>query len=74
MGLLCGTGCSRRRSCSHDATRHWGEGRVTRDTTSANDYEIVDTNAENIGRCDFCGYKDPAGLGHRRKANWLKAR
>lgn len=20
-------------------------------------YEIVDTNAENIGRCGFCGYK-----------------
>ncbi len=36
--------------------------------------EIVDTNAENIGGCSFCGYKDPNNLGHRRKTDWLKAR
>ena len=38
------------------------------------DYEIVDTNAENIGSCSFCGYKDANSLGHRRKADWLKER
>jgi GNAT superfamily N-acetyltransferase len=38
------------------------------------DYEIVDTNAENISSCSFCGYKDPNNLGHRRKSDWLKER
>ncbi len=38
------------------------------------DYEIVDTNAGNIGRCSFCGYKDANNLGHRRKTVWLKER
>ncbi len=37
-------------------------------------YEIVDTNAENIGGCGFCGYKDASNLGHRRKTDWLKER
>jgi hypothetical protein len=37
-------------------------------------YEIVDTNAENIGGCSFCGYKNSNNLGHRRKTDWLKAR
>jgi N-acetylglutamate synthase-like GNAT family acetyltransferase len=38
------------------------------------DYEIVDTHAENIGGCGFCGYKDANNLGHRRKADWLMER
>jgi N-acetylglutamate synthase-like GNAT family acetyltransferase len=38
------------------------------------EYEIVDTNAENIGSCSFCGYKDTTTLGHRRKTEWLKNR
>ena len=38
------------------------------------DYEIVDTNADNIGGCSFCGYKNANTLGHRRKTNWLKER
>jgi len=38
------------------------------------DYEIVDTNADNIGGCSFCGYKNANNLGHRRKTNWLKKR
>lgn len=38
------------------------------------DYEIVDTNAGNIGSCSFCGYKDANNLGHRRKTDWLKER
>ncbi|MBI5686664.1 MAG: GNAT family N-acetyltransferase [Verrucomicrobia bacterium] len=38
------------------------------------DYEIVDTNAENIGRCSICGRKDANNLGHRRKAEWLRER
>ncbi len=36
------------------------------------DYEIIDTNAENIGRCGFCGRKDPNNEGYRRKSVWLK--
>jgi L-amino acid N-acyltransferase YncA len=39
-----------------------------------NDYEIVDTNAGNIGGCGFCGHKNAKHLGHRRKAVWLKER
>ena len=49
--------------------------------SSANDwnkemreYEIVDTNAENIVWCVFCGYKAGSNLGHRRKTDWLKER
>ncbi|MBI5822097.1 MAG: GNAT family N-acetyltransferase [Verrucomicrobia bacterium] len=38
------------------------------------DYEIVDTNAGNIGGCSFCGYKEASNLGHRRKTDWLKER
>jgi len=38
------------------------------------EYEIVDTNAENISSCSFCGYKDANSLGHRRKTDWLKER
>jgi len=36
------------------------------------DYQIVDTNADNIGGCSFCGYKNADNLGHRRKTDWLK--
>ena len=45
----------------------------TGDSTMS-EYEIVDTNAENIGSCGFCGYKDTTNLGHRRKTDWLKER
>ncbi len=38
------------------------------------DYEIVDTNADSIDGCSFCGNKNPNNLGHRRKSNWLKDR
>jgi L-amino acid N-acyltransferase YncA len=38
------------------------------------EYEIVDTNAENIGGCGFCGRKDPNNEGHRRKSEWLRKR
>jgi len=38
------------------------------------DYEIVDTNAENISSCSFCGYKNSKNSGYRRKTNWLKKR
>jgi N-acetylglutamate synthase-like GNAT family acetyltransferase len=36
------------------------------------DYEIIDTHADNVGRCSLCGNKDPSNLGYRRKATWLK--
>jgi GNAT superfamily N-acetyltransferase len=36
------------------------------------DYEIIDTNAENLGGCSLCGNKDAKNLGYRRKADWLK--
>jgi len=39
-----------------------------------NEYEIVDTNAENLGGCGFCGRKDPDNEGYRRKSEWLKKR
>lgn len=38
------------------------------------DYEIIDTNADNIGGCSLCGNKDANNLGFRRKTNWLKER
>ena len=38
------------------------------------EYEIIDTNAENIGDCGFCGYKAGRSEGHRRKSQWLKER
>lgn len=38
------------------------------------EYEIIDTNAENISDCGFCGYKAGRSEGHRRKAKWLKDR
>ncbi len=38
------------------------------------EHEIIDTNAENIDGCSFCGYKDANNLGHRRKTDWLKER
>ncbi|HTQ95833.1 MAG TPA: GNAT family N-acetyltransferase [Candidatus Acidoferrum sp.] len=38
------------------------------------EYEVVDTNADNIVGCSLCGNKNPKNLGHRRKTNWLKER
>jgi GNAT superfamily N-acetyltransferase len=38
------------------------------------EYEIVDTNADNIGGCSLCGNKNANNLGLRRKRNWLKER
>ncbi|MEN6577933.1 MAG: GNAT family N-acetyltransferase [Phycisphaerales bacterium] len=38
------------------------------------EYEIVDTNAQNLGGCSFCGRKDPNNEGYRRKSEWLKKR
>ncbi len=37
-------------------------------------YEIIDTNADNIDGCSLCGNKNANNLGRRRKANWLKER
>lgn len=39
------------------------------------EYQIVETNAENIGACGFCGYRAGSNLvGPRRKRDWLKKR
>jgi predicted N-acetyltransferase YhbS len=38
------------------------------------EYAVVDTNADNIGTCSFCGYKAGKNEGHRRKCDWLKKR
>ncbi|RJP32006.1 MAG: GNAT family N-acetyltransferase [Candidatus Omnitrophota bacterium] len=38
------------------------------------EYEIVDTNAENIDGCSICRYKDGNNVGYRLKSNWLKER
>jgi GNAT superfamily N-acetyltransferase len=38
------------------------------------EYEIVDTNADDIGACSICGNKAAKNEGHRRKCDWLKKR
>jgi len=38
------------------------------------EYEIIDTNANNIGGFSLCGNKDANNLGLCRKTNWLKER
>ena len=38
------------------------------------EYQVVDTNADTICGCSFCGYKDRENEGHRRKSEWLKNR
>lgn len=38
------------------------------------EYEIVDTDAGNIGGCGLCGNKPGRNEGHRRKSQWLKER
>jgi L-amino acid N-acyltransferase YncA len=38
------------------------------------DYEVVDTNADNIGNCSFCGYKSGKNEGYLRKSAWLQKR
>lgn len=38
------------------------------------DYQIIDTNADNISGCSFCGYKNANDLGFLRKKAWLKER
>ena len=38
------------------------------------EYEIVDTNANNIGGCGICRYKSGKNEGRRRKLDWLKKR
>ena len=38
------------------------------------EYEIVDTNADNIGECGICGRKPGRTEGYRRKSDWLKKR
>lgn len=39
-----------------------------------NDYQIIDTKADNIGGCGLCGNTSANNLGRRRKVNWLKER
>jgi hypothetical protein len=38
------------------------------------EYEIVDTNVDNIGGCGLCGYKSGKNEGRLRKLDWLKER
>jgi len=38
------------------------------------EYELVDTNAENISSCSLCRYTDAKNLGYCRKTDWLKER
>lgn len=38
------------------------------------DYQIIETNADNIGGCSLCGNNGANNLGLRRKRNWLKER
>ena len=47
---------------------------VTNRNGKMREYEIIDTNAGNIGHCSFCGFKNAHNLGHRRKTEWLQER
>ena len=47
---------------------------MSRQRTITIDYEIVDTNADNIGACTLCGNQAGRNEGHRRKSDWLKRR
>ena len=38
------------------------------------EYEIIDTDADNIGGCVLCGYKSGKNEGRRRKLDWLRER
>ena len=38
------------------------------------DYQIIETDADNVGGCSHCGNKSANNLGHRRKTNWLEER
>jgi GNAT superfamily N-acetyltransferase len=38
------------------------------------EFEVIDTDADNIGGCSFCGYKSSENEGYRRKLAWLKDR
>ncbi len=38
------------------------------------EYEIVNTNTDNIGACSICGNTAGKNEGHRRKCDWLKQR
>ena len=38
------------------------------------EYEVVDTNADNIGGCGICRYTSGKNEGRRRKLDWLKKR
>jgi len=38
------------------------------------DYQIIDTNADNISACSLCGNKHANNVGHRRKTNSLTER
>ncbi|MCX5646314.1 MAG: GNAT family N-acetyltransferase [Phycisphaerae bacterium] len=38
------------------------------------EYEVIDTNADNIGGCGICRYKSGKNEGRRRKLDWLKNR
>lgn len=44
------------------------------ESNNMSDYEIVDTNADNIDGYSLCGNKDANNLGLRRKCEWLKKR
>ncbi|MBP7050147.1 MAG: GNAT family N-acetyltransferase [Phycisphaerae bacterium] len=37
-----------------------------------NDYQVIDTNADNIDGCSVCRYKSGKNEGRRRKLDWLK--
>jgi ribosomal protein S18 acetylase RimI-like enzyme len=38
------------------------------------EYDIIDTSANDIGCCGFCGFKSGKNEGHRSKSDWLKKR
>ncbi len=65
------TGCSGR--CAARPAAEPERSATDRNSTMS-EYEIVDTNADNIDSCSICGNKNANNLGLHRKTNWLKQR
>jgi hypothetical protein len=47
---------------------------ATNPSNNMSDYQIIDTNADDIGGDCHCGNQNASNLGHRRKTNWLRKR
>src|SRR5271157_5750352 len=83
LSFAAGIGCRRTlpsdprwrcaRGATHTAAATTQPGKTGR-RIRMREYEIVDTNADNISACSICGRKPGRTEGHRRKCDWLKKR